>query len=291
VEWRVLVKYGAWFALVGLVLGAWPLIYYNLHAAPGNDSISIFLHMSNMGASNHYPLSWYIYSPFVITLPATLGLGPTCYIDHLPLNHLVYPHTQTCLIEQEVYGFGYIALLIVATIMACVALFISRRSQTRQEFVRHWARLMLLVGAGLTLIVFALNPTSIFTGVLGVRYLLCTLISLPAVLWALWNGLDRIRALLPQPVKLPLLAPRLGVVAILCITSLLATMHIFEQIPAVQANRQQFVQLADRLESLHITRFYSEYWTCNRLIFQTQEKLVCGDTGVNLTHGDDRYGA
>jgi len=50
VEWRTLVKYGLWFAIIGLVLGAWPLIYYNLHAAPGSDSISIFLNMSKMGA-------------------------------------------------------------------------------------------------------------------------------------------------------------------------------------------------------------------------------------------------
>jgi hypothetical protein len=40
---------------------------------------------------------------------------------------------------------------------------------------------------------------------------------------------------------------------------------------------------------LHITRFFSEYWTCNRLIFQTQEQLVCTDTWGNLTHGYDRY--
>jgi hypothetical protein len=291
VEWRPLVKYGLWFVLVGLVLGAWPLIYYNLHAAPGNDAISIFLSMSRLGAMNNYPLISYIYSPFVVTLPATLGLGPSCYITSLPLVPLTYPHTATCLIAQATYGFGYVALLVVAGIMACVALFITRRSQMRQEWVQNWARLMLIVGAGLTLLVFAHSSTSVFAGVLGVRYLLCTLVSLPAVLWAMWKGLDYMRALLPQTLRWRWSAQafRLGVVMILCLISLDGTVHAFEHIPGSQADQQQYVQLAARLESLHITRFFSEYWTCNRLIFQTREQLVCADTWGNLTHGYDRY--
>jgi 4-amino-4-deoxy-L-arabinose transferase-like glycosyltransferase len=291
IEWRSLMKYGLWFLLVGLVLGAFPLIYYNLHAARGTDSLSIFLKMSSLGATNHYPLKSYIISPFVITLPATLGLGSSCYIGHLPIVPLVYPHTATCLIAQAVYGFGYVVLLIIAGIMACVALFITRRHQMRQEYVQHWARLMLLLGAGLTLLVFAHSSTSVYTGVLGVRYLICMLVSLPAVLWAVWKGLDYIRKLLPQIGEWLSVVVRLGVVMMLCLISIDATVHTFEQIPAAQANQQQFVQLAEGLESLHITRFFSEYWTCNRLIFQTQEQLVCADTWPNLTHGFDRYRA
>jgi hypothetical protein len=291
VEWRPLLKYGLWFVLVGLVIGAFPLIYYNLHAAPGSDSLSIFMSMSKLGASNHYPLKSYIYSPFVITLPATLGLGPNCYIGHLPIVPLVYPHTPTCLIAQAVYGFGYVVLLIVAGIMACAALFITRRHQMRQEYIQHWARLMLLIGAGLTLLAFAHSSTSVYSGVLGVRYLICTLVSLPAVLWALWKGLDHMRKLLPQIGEWPSMVVRLIMVAMLCFISMDATVHIFERIPAAQASQQQFMQLAERLESLHITRFFSEYWTCNQLIFQTQEQLVCADTWGNLTHGYDRYKA
>lgn len=291
VEWRPLVKYGLWFMLVGLVLGAWPLIYFNLHAAHGNDSISTFLSLSRLGAMNHYPLKSYIYAPFVVTLPATLGLGLNCYITRLPLVPLTYPHTATCLVAQATYGFGYVALLVVAGIMACVALFISRRSQMRQEWVRNWACLMLIVGAGLTLLVFAHSSTSVFSGVLGVRYLFCILVSLPAVLWAGWKGLDYIKALLPQTLRWRWSAQafRISVVMILCLISLDATVHVFEQMQGPQAGQQRYEQLAERLESLHITRFYSEYWTCNRLIFQTREQLVCASTGRNLRHGLDRY--
>lgn len=287
--WKEFLKYGAWCAVLGLVIGAWPLISYDLHAAPGQDSLHTFENMSWLGANNHYPPKSYIYGPLVVTLPASLGLGPTCYIKQLPFNHLVYPQTQTCLLEQAIYGFGYVVLLIIAVLMALVGLFIvSRRYREKPELVRQWACLMLLVGAGLTLIVFAHSPTSIFTGVLGVRYLICTLVSLPAVLWPIWKGIDRVRSL-PITLRLPLIMVRFGLIAFICVTSLRATMHIFDQIPAAQADYQKLTQLANRLEQMHITRFYSEYWTCNTLIFQTQEKLVCADTWGNLTHGYDRY--
>ena len=289
VEWRSLVKYGLWFLLIGLMLGAFPLLYYNLHAAPGADSLSIFQSMSQLGALNHYPLKSYIYASIIITLPATLGLGPNCYIRHLPIVPLVYPHTQSCLIAQTVYGFGYIVLLILAGIMACVALVITVRHRMRQKYIQHWARLMLVIGAGLTLLGFAHTSTSVFTGVLGVRYLICMLVSLPAVLWPLWKGLDDVRKLFPQKWEWTTLILRLGVVSILFFISIDGTVHTFEQIPAAQADQQQFVQLAGGLESLHVRRFYAEYWTCNRLIFQTQEQLVCADTWGNLTHGFDRY--
>jgi hypothetical protein len=289
VEWRSLVKFGLWFLLIGFILGAFPLINYNLHAVPGTNSLSIFLSISQLGASNHYPLASYINSTFVITLPATLGLGPSCYIGHIPIVPLVYPHTRTCLIAQEVYGFGYLVLLIIAGIMACAALFISRCHPIRQESLQHWARLMLVIGAGLTLLGAARGSSLVYAGVIGVRYLICTLVSLPAVLWALWKGLDYVRKLFPQKWEWITMVLRLGMVSILFFISIDGTVHTFEQIPAAQANQQQLVQLADGLEALHVTRFYAEYWTCNRLIFQTQEQLVCADTWPDLIHGFDRY--
>ncbi len=289
VEWRSLLKYGLWLLLIGLIIGAFPLIYYNLHAARGTNSLSIFLSISQLGASNHYPLQWYISSPLVVTLPTTLGLGPSCYIGHLPWVPLVYPHTQACLVAQEVYGIGYVILLSTAGIIACVGLFISRRHQMSQGSIQQWARLLLVMGAALTLLAFAHSSSSIYTGVLGVRYLICTLVSLPAVLWALWEALDSVRKLFPQRWELSTLVIRLGVVSLLFFISIDGTVYTFEQIPAAQAEQQQLVQLADELESLHVTRFYGEYWACNRLIFQTQEQLVCADTFPKLTRGLDRY--
>ena len=37
------------------------------------------------------------------------------------------------------------------------------------------------------------------------------------------------------------------------------------------------------------TRIYSEYWTCNRLTFHSQEKIICSALDERLKPGFDRY--
>jgi len=65
--------------------------------------------------------------------------------------------------------------------------------------------------------------------------------------------------------------------------------YLFSDIPQAQQDDRTRALLVQKLEEMHITRFYSEYWTCARLIFDSQETLMCGDTWGNLTHGYDRY--
>ena len=43
------------------------------------------------------------------------------------------------------------------------------------------------------------------------------------------------------------------------------------------------------LLKLGATRIYSEYWTCNRLIFQSGEQIICSSLKDNLNPGFDRY--
>lgn len=45
----------------------------------------------------------------------------------------------------------------------------------------------------------------------------------------------------------------------------------------------------DRLAALGVTRLYSEYWTCDRVIFQTQEHLTCAVLDEHLAPGQNRY--
>ena len=123
------------------------------------------------------------------------------------------------------------------------------------------------------------------------RYLSILWISAPVVLWPLWRGLRFIRSL---PLwfnfcKMSFIAAVWGVVGGIL---LLSTMYIIQEIPQAQARDQQLTQLTTTLERLHVTRFYSEYWICNNVIFASQERLICGDSQVEkgtFTHGFDRY--
>ena len=65
--------------------------------------------------------------------------------------------------------------------------------------------------------------------------------------------------------------------------------YLFTDVSQAQQDDRTRVLLVQKLDELHITRFYSEYWTCARLIFDSQEKLMCADTWGNLSHGYDRY--
>jgi len=65
--------------------------------------------------------------------------------------------------------------------------------------------------------------------------------------------------------------------------------YLFSEVPKAQRTQQETARLIQKLEEMHVTRFYTDYWSCARLIFASQERLICGDTWGNLTHGYDRY--
>ncbi len=68
-----------------------------------------------------------------------------------------------------------------------------------------------------------------------------------------------------------------------------AIIGVFQQVPTVQvSNQQQDTMIAD-LVHLHATHIYSDYWTCNRLIFQSNEQIICSVLDEQLQAGDNRY--
>lgn len=297
--WRSLLKGFVWLVMLGLIIGAWPLISYNMHAAPGSDSLHIFLGMSSLGADHHYSLYDYISSTIFIILPASLGLFPRCYIQGAPFKATSQPHTHLCLALQQTYGVGYLVLFLASVVIIGVLLFHAWYTRAnlrtppsveKPTFTRYYAHLLLLLGAAITLLVFARNTTSVYSGVLGVRYITCISVSLPAVLWPLWCIGSMKRS--PKLLQRTLLAFRIGILVALLMVSAKATLDVIHLIPEAQTENTQRMQLVAHLEQMHITRFYSEYWTCNALIASSHEQLVCGDTwtanGI-LTHGYDRY--
>jgi hypothetical protein len=71
--------------------------------------------------------------------------------------------------------------------------------------------------------------------------------------------------------------------------SIIGMYRTFEQIPEAQSFYTSQNNLIQHLVEIGATRFYSEYWTCNRLIFQSSEKLICSSLDEHLAPGFDRY--
>ena len=209
--WRELFK-GAIFPLfLGLVIGAFPLIVYNLHAAQGENTLNVlsYLHKSGsvelaqLSARDHLPLGPELRGTMLTSLPAATGGMPFCYDSLLMLTGNLRVPTLRCslldanwglIIMALAWSLGYILLWTIAASLMLKNLWRLRirpegqvRSPAeRQSVIYQFARLMLLSSAGFILLLFITSPVSgAFPG--NSRYLAGLLISTPALILPLWG--------------------------------------------------------------------------------------------------------
>jgi hypothetical protein len=192
--WRELIlKLGGICLLLGLVVGASPLVKYNLKALTGQDSLSIFLGQTHPVASvpgSLTPLSMHIVNTLLFYIPTATG-NPLCTLvfSQGPVNT---PGLR-CAIVHASWSLGLIVLWLVAVLLAIMALlklkhyFRQQPSSSEQKYtiIREFARLMLLFSAGITVLFFTLSAASIPSSAGNSRYLHCLLISIPASIWPL----------------------------------------------------------------------------------------------------------
>jgi hypothetical protein len=67
------------------------------------------------------------------------------------------------------------------------------------------------------------------------------------------------------------------------------TRFVFISVPGAQHENQRQDALVAQLLRVDATRIYADYWTCDLLIFQSQERIMCGVLDTNLNPGQDRY--
>ena len=217
--WRELLK-GALLPLVlGMVIGAFPLIYYNLHGAPKTDILTVMSLLYNAGRTGLAQMSAHDQLPFepelggtlLTGLPAATGGIPFCYDSKLMLTGYLSTQQLQCSIAHGdwrlitlalAWSLGYILLWTVAVFLTLRSLWRLRirtsgnpwSSAEKQAIVRNFARLMLLFSAGFILLLFILSPVSAaFSGYS--RYLIGLLVSTPALIAPLWGLSDDERAM------------------------------------------------------------------------------------------------
>jgi Dolichyl-phosphate-mannose-protein mannosyltransferase len=279
----------------GLLLGACLLIKYNLTAPPDQNSLAVTLSIqggSDPGAGivvgSSGPLK-HLVSTFLYALPVATGLYPMCKLDVLPIFGQFGPTTWSCSIAQGGWSLGYMALLLISMAMAIVPLsklLIAYRSrqeawseEQRQLAVLYVARLALILCGLLTITLFlrstlgAAKPTSS-------RYLIGLSIVLPSVLWPLWNSIEQ-RA--PRKgLNILWMVVRYALLLFVTAMVLVSTVAILPELSAARARAAADQQLLHDLEQRGITRFYSEYWTCDRLTFLSQEQTICSDINTSF---------
>jgi hypothetical protein len=322
---RELFRWGGLCLLLGFVIGAFPMIRYNVIAPYGQTSFNALLDVQHSGtaqlAAMHLPLLHQLIGSLMVALPSITGAYPICTPDQIPAFNLKTAQTYACFAVEGIWSLGFLLLSCVAALLTIPALWTYWRqrrippkeasdAQTgliveagfnpastikpvdRQEAVLQFNRLMQLAGALLTLAAYTVSAASALYPGTTSRYLICVQVGLPAVLWPLWNGV--------KTLKLPWLAPslqrtkifflaRVAILLLIATMFVMGTIRIVPTIADAQGFQQQGETLIQHLESVGATRVYSDYWTCNRIIFQSNERIICAVLSEKLRAGQDRY--
>ncbi|MFL5659933.1 MAG: ArnT family glycosyltransferase [Ktedonobacteraceae bacterium] len=297
---RELFSWSGLSLLLGTIIGAFPLIYYNLTAPPGENSLNtlLLIHQADAagGLTQHVSLLKQIFSTIMIGLPLTTGANPRCSGATLASFGSPTSSMLPCEIFHGGWSMGFLVLWTGATFLATA--FIWQRHhqgsacnwsfEQRQDVVRQCCRLMLLISAGLTIVLYAASPLAALYPFTAFRYLTCVLIAAPAVLWPLWMGIRKLEIAPTMRAKAAFILKG-SILLFIGVTFLLGTVRTFQEIPAAQAAYASEDTLVRDLLHNGATYIYSDYWTCNRLIFHSHEQIICSVLTEELKPGFNRY--
>jgi hypothetical protein len=320
--WRALLSRRVWpFLLLGLLLGLLPLIIFNISDPAHNSFIVLWnLRNNNQGTLslphrfNRFPLEGNIAGTLLVSLPSITGAPPLCYDSKLILYGVPSMTFFNCLNAsyaawQELltllWSLTLLILWVVAVLQTLVGLNRLRRLAPRRtrpaeqsrDSIRYFVRLALLVSAAFFFIQYALSPVAAVFPT-NARYLTGLLVSTPAViapLWSKWReseipsiaawnsrstwvNTDQLRRILGRSILL-----------LAGLVLLWGSISVFRDVPTVQASRQQENTLMRDLLRMHVTHLYTDYWTCYRLVFYSNEAITCVVLNQYLYRDHDRY--
>ncbi|MBX5457262.1 MAG: hypothetical protein IRZ31_10195 [Thermogemmatispora sp.] len=320
--------------LLGMMIGAEPLLYYNLTAPSSQNSWATLLFIRNNAANTlaAHHLNWLhqLSGAFFIALPWATGYQPRCPLTAIPPWGLPTSQTWLCVSAQMGWGIAYVVLALLAAIFCLRRLHriqyvplpwlshhsphshpasVGRKSpevrEARQEAIRQCTQLALLASVGLTLCLYAIAPVAAVSPETTFRYLTCALVALPVLLWPLWQrstqALEHICQTRGQlrpantgardhGARMVTALPSTLLLLLVALTFVVGTARTFAAISASQADYQRRLALIHDLETIGATRVYSEYWTCNWLVFLSQERIICSVLDAELRPGFNRYG-
>lgn len=291
-EWKTR---SALFLVTGLFIGLLPSIIFSIEN-PSQNAISTLITLHSTGGvavSLAYSFWDALLGTALISVPMATGAPNICIVSTTPGQWR--EQLSSCLITQGAWGVGFLLLFLLACLLTARNVIRAHRSAPRprsieaqRNLILHSSRAMVLASAGLTLLAFLFSSAPALVPETSARYLVGLLVAFPVILAPLWQPLQsciatsRLRNMLKP-----------GRVGFLLIELLLvcATWGVFQQVPEVQAVNQQRQHLVTHLEQMQATRIYSDYWTCNNVIFESNEHIICAVLNNDLQTGQNRYPA
>src|SRR2546421_5577270 len=267
--------------LAGFFVGLLPLIVYNVEFPLQNSLVTLWQLHSDGGlgpaALTSHTFVDQVSGTLLVGIPMATGASPLCTASTVPG---AWRQQIPCMLShlQAFWGVGFVLLWALATFLAVRELRGWRREYTsssspgeKRSVVMRAARLMILAGAGLTLLSYVSSPGPALVPITSTRYLVGLLIAFPSIFWPLWRS-----ARTAWPVSLPLAifvnVLKRTVLLFVAIIFLFGTFSVFARAPLDRAITQQQYTMVNDLLRLHITHIYADYWTCDRTIFQSNEQ-------------------
>jgi hypothetical protein len=251
----------------GTLVGVVPLIAYAVLGSPRNPIQLIVLASGNLIET---PLTDRTTGTLFTAIPISTGLCAP----------------GECVPWQAWWGPVYLALLLIALIAAVRGL----GNAPVDAVPRHAGRLVLIVGAAVTLAGFLVTGGSALIPEISAKNLHYTLIALPAVLWPLWRAAARLwgRRARTVPAAVAGLAGSVVLAAVLAL-AVAATATLVLNGPGLAASADDDRELVAALDGAGVTRVYSDRDTCDRVTFITGERVICAVIDVRLNQRGDRF--
>jgi hypothetical protein len=243
-----------WPVVPGLVAGMLPAIWHDLHSSSSHSLLGTFWHLQTTGPDTS--TADRLYGGGILGLPLGTGM---CAPSH-------------CEPWQFWWGPVYVALMVISAALAW------RMARSPQRSMR----LVLVVGALLTVVSYARNSAAGDSPIESARYLSCLLVSTPAWIEPIAIALRSAR---PAWQRLAAAVPLLGAAAM----GVFATVALAVHVPVYTAATADQKTVLAALDHENVTRMYADYWTCNWIAYQTAEERICAVVGDDLAQGLNRY--
>lgn len=301
--WRDVFTWALPCIVPGLLLGAMPLILYNLTAKPGYDSLTVLLKIYQEGhQSPLLLLPRSVPSALLVSLPTITSYPQTCDVAATRFLAAAGQSSLRCALLQGGWSFGIVLLWLVSLVltMSMIGRVVfrvpmqTRTLEQRLALARAGGQAALLLAVALSFVLFAISPTAAFSPSLNARYLICVLLGTPALLAPLlWRGYvarsdGRDKSRLYNAYALYLKGVQGAVLLFIIALFLLGTVRTLQDIPNAQASDQDHANFVQHLLDAGITHVYSEMWTCDLIVFQSQQRLACSVVNEQLHPTGDR---
>lgn len=301
--WRDLWSLAPLCLLLGLIIGASPAIVYNLKILHGTNSLTILLQLFH-GTQTQAPRTLAqviqgIKGTVLVSIPTATG-NPFCPVsEEWQYFRYTSPHSTQCTIVHASWGLGYLVLWVIAAFLTIRTLWQLHHQpqastglpvERRTVVIRLFARLMLLGSAALALTAYALSSAPMGWPGIHARYVIGLLIITPAIISPLWSGISSIK-LPPGALTRVKVVISGGMLLLIGILLLIGTIEAFSEIPLAQTLNQRQDALVNDLLRIHATHIYTDYWTCDSLIFQSKEQIICVvvDNALKTDVNHNRY--